>query len=295
MSKSLYETLEVKSDAGADEIKKAFRRLARKYHPDINKAPEAEEKFKEINAAYEILGDEEKRKQYDMYGDSMFGGQNFHDFARGQGAGVDLSEILRQMFGGAGGARGGFGGFGGGGFGFDNSMFGPDLDISARLTIPFETAVQGGTQNVSVGGESVSIRIPAGIQSGETLRVRGKGKEYKGQRGDLLLKLDVAESDRWERKGDDLTVTVSIPLKTALFGGSIAVPSFEKELSMKVPKGVKPGQKLRIKGHGVTNRKTSLKGDLYVKLAVVLPSVDTLDSELVRLMEAKLPERADDA
>lgn len=100
MAKSLYETLGVSENASASEIKKAYRNLAKKYHPDMNKTPEAEEKFKEINAAYEVLGDEEKKAQYDTYGDSMFGGQNFHDFARGQGAGVDLNDILREMFGG---------------------------------------------------------------------------------------------------------------------------------------------------------------------------------------------------
>ena len=100
MSKSLYDTLEVSSSASDAEIKKAYRKLARQYHPDVNKDPKAEEKFKEINAAYEVLSDKEKRSKYDQFGDSMFGGQNFHDFARGQGGNVDLDEILRNIFGG---------------------------------------------------------------------------------------------------------------------------------------------------------------------------------------------------
>ena len=107
MSKSLYETLGVSENASAEEIKKSYRKLARKYHPDINKDESAVDKFKEINAAYEVLSDTDKKAQYDQYGDQMFGGQNFHDFAQGQGGGVDLDEILRQMFGGGGG--GGFG------------------------------------------------------------------------------------------------------------------------------------------------------------------------------------------
>jgi len=110
MSKSLYDTLGVSENASADEIKKAYRKLARKYHPDINKDESAVEKFKEINAAYEVLSDTEKKSQYDQFGDQMFGGQNFQDFARGQGSNVDLDEILRQMFGGGGGFNGG-GGF----------------------------------------------------------------------------------------------------------------------------------------------------------------------------------------
>ena len=119
MAKSLYETLGISENASADEIKKAYRKLARKYHPDINKDPEAQDKFKEINAAYEVLSDPEKKAQYDQFGDSMFGGQNFHDFAQGQGAGVDINDILSQMFGG-GAARSGFSsGFGG----FQNQGF----------------------------------------------------------------------------------------------------------------------------------------------------------------------------
>ena len=106
MAKSLYETLEINENASADEIKKAYRKLARKYHPDVNKDPGAEEKFKELNAAYEVLSDKEKKQQYDQHGDSMFGGQNFHDFARNQGSNVDLDEILRNMFGGGGGCDG---------------------------------------------------------------------------------------------------------------------------------------------------------------------------------------------
>ena len=119
MSKSLYTTLELSPGASEAEIKKAYRRLARQYHPDVNKDPAAEEKFKEINAAYEVLSDKDKKAKYDQYGDTMFGGQNFHDFARGQGGNVDLDEILRSMFGG-----GGAGGFGGGGFGGFGGGFG---------------------------------------------------------------------------------------------------------------------------------------------------------------------------
>ena len=173
MSKSLYETLGVSENASADEIKKAYRKLARKYHPDINKEESAVEKFKEINAAYEVLSDTEKKQQYDQFGDQMFGGQNFHDFARGQGQGVDLDEILRQMFGGGG---GGFGGAGGGFGGFGGGFGGPDLDMQARITVPFMVAIQGGKHNVSANGQSFDIKIPAGIKSGETMRVRGKGK-----------------------------------------------------------------------------------------------------------------------
>ncbi len=289
MSKSLYETLGVSENASADEIKKAYRKLARKYHPDINKDESAVEKFKEINAAYEVLSDPEKKAQYDQYGDQMFGGQNFHDFARGQGQGVDLDEILRQMFGGGGGGfSGGFGGAQGGFGGFGGGFGGPDLDVQARITVPFMTAIQGGKYKINVEGESFDIKIPAGIKSGETLRVRGKGKSYQGQRGDLLIKVEVAESDEYERKGDNLYKTFDVPLKEALFGGKVQVQTPEKEVSLKVPKNTKNGQKFRLKGKGVPDRKTAMRGDLYLIANVVLPDVDSLDPEVRKVLEEKL-------
>jgi len=283
MSKSLYETLGVSESANADEIKKAYRKLARKYHPDINKEESAVDKFKEINAAYEVLSDEQKKSQYDQFGDQMFGGQNFHDFASGQGAGVDLDEILRQMFGGGSfsGAQGGFGGFGGG-FG------GPDLDMQARITIPFMVSVTGGKHHVSTNGQSFDIKIPAGIKSGETMRVRGKGKQYQGQAGDLLIQVEVSNSDAYERKGDNLYKTFDVPLKEALFGGKIAIETPEKEVSLKVPQNTKNGQKFRLKGKGVPDRKTAMKGDLYLVANVVLPDVDNLDTDLKTILEEKL-------
>lgn len=286
MSKSLYETLNVSENASAEEIKKAYRKLARKFHPDINKEESAAEKFKEINAAYEVLSDTDKKAQYDQYGDQMFGGQNFHDFAQGQGGGVDLDEILRQMF--AGGGGGGFGGgFGGAGGGF-GGFGGPDLDMQARITVPFMVSVNGGKHNVSANGQSFDIKIPAGIKSGETMRVRGKGKQYQGQAGDLLIQVEVASSDEYERKGDNLYKTFDVPLKEALFGGKIAIETPEKEVSLKVPKNTKNGQKFRLKGKGVADRKTALRGDLYLVANVVLPDVDTLDDEVKKVLEEKL-------
>ena len=288
MSKSLYETLGVSESASADEIKKAYRKLARKYHPDINKDESAVDKFKEINAAYEVLSDSEKKTQYDQFGDQMFGGQNFHDFARGQGQGVDLDEILRQMFGGGAGASGGFGGFGGGQQGGFGGFGGPDLDMQARIVIPFMTSITGGKHNVSANGQNFDIKIPAGIKSGETMRVRGKGKQYQGQAGDLLIKVDVSASDEYERKADNLYKTFDVPLKEALFGGKIAVNTPEKEVSLKVPTNTKNGQKFRLKGKGVPDRKTAMKGDLYLIANVVLPDVDSLDADLKKVLEEKL-------
>ncbi|MCV6607058.1 MAG: DnaJ domain-containing protein [Campylobacterales bacterium] len=281
--KSLYETLEVSSNSSEDEIKKAYRKLARKYHPDINKAPEAEEKFKEINAAYEVLSDPKKKAQYDQFGDSMFGNQSFHDFAQGQGGfggGMDMEDILSQIFG----QGGGFGGRGGHG-GFNSSFnFGmPDLDITKRVHIDFLTSVQGGTRDV--GG--FDIKIPAGIKEGEKLRVRNKGKSYQGQQGDLILVVSVSGSEEYERDGDNLTKIFQVPLKTALLGGKVTVETLEKDVTLKIPAGIKCGQKFRIKGLGVENRKTKIKGDLHLKANIKLPDLEKLDTEA---LEKLLPE-----
>lgn len=292
MSKSLYTTLEVAPGASEAEIKKAYRKLARQYHPDVNKDPKAEEKFKEINAAYEVLSDKEKRAKYDQYGDSMFGGQNFHDFARGQGGNVDLDDILRNIFGQGGGGfgGGGFGGFGGGagfGGGFGGGM---NLDIDANVTVPFAVAVLGGKHSISLSGESFDIKIPAGIKSGEKLRVRGKGKRAGNQVGDLYLRIDVAVNPEYEREGDNLVKTFNIPLYAALFGGKVSIQTLEKEVTLKVPENTKNGQRFRLKEMGVLNRQSNVRGDLYLKANIVLPPVDKIDADLVDQMKKSLPQ-----
>ncbi|KEA46683.1 cobalamin ABC transporter permease [Campylobacter mucosalis] len=285
MSESLYETLGVSKSASADEIKKAYRRLARKYHPDVNKDPGAEDKFKEINAAYEILSDEKKRAQYDQYGDSMFGGQNFHDFARGSANMGDLNEILKNIFG-SGFSSGGFsGGFRGGFDGFGT----PDLDINAKISIPFDVAVLGGEHNINYDGKSIKVKIPAGINNAEKLRIKGKGKSMMGQTGDLILTVSIEPSNEYERDGDDLIKDALIPLKTMLFGGKFDVKTFKKDVTIKIAPNSKTGTKIRLKGYGVQNRKSGIYGDLYLKTRVLLPNLDELDPKLVELLK-QLPE-----
>lgn len=285
MSDSLYETLGVSKDASSEEIKKAYRRLARKYHPDINKEEGSENKFKEINAAYEILSDEEKRRQYDMRGDSMFGGQNFSDFARSAEGFGDLNDILKNIFG---------GGFGNGGFsGFSTSGFGgfsEDLDVNARLTISFEFAISGGEKQINVGGQSFKIRVPAGVRDGEKLRVKGKGKTSPntGKTGDIILILNVETSSEYEIQGDDLYKKIDITLKTALFGGKIDVKTYKKDVTIKISENTKNGQKIRLKGYGIQNRDSKIYGDLYLEVNVVLPDINELDSEVRKILEEKL-------
>jgi len=278
MAKSLYETLGVSEQSSPDEIKKAYRKLARKYHPDVNKDAEAVDKFKEINAAYEVLSDKKKKDEYDMYGDQIFGGQNFHDFAQNQAGNVDLDELLKNIFGGG----AGFGnGFGGGGI---------DLDQKTSITVPFDVSALGGKHHVSVNNDSFDIKIPAGIKSGETLRVRGKGNASMGQKGDLMIKVEVADSPIFERKENDLYFKLDVPLKEALFGGKVTFStSIHDDTTIKVPENTKNGQKFRVRGKGIVDRKTALQGNLYLTANIILPDVNELDDELKTILEEKLP------
>lgn len=293
MAKSLYDTLEVSESANEAEIKKAYRKLARQYHPDVNKDKGAEDKFKEINSAYEILSDKTKKAQYDAHGDNMFGGQNFHDFSRSHGGGSgDLDEILRSMFSGGGGGFSGFGGssFGGGGFGgYSSGAQQPNLDIETSVTIPFNVSILGGSHSVAVNGERFDIKIPAGVNSGEKMRVKGKGHAQGGRAGDLFLKINVASNPEYIRDGDDLVKKFDVPLYAALFGEKITIQTLEKEIKLKIPQNTKNNQRFRVKEMGAMNRKTKERGNLYLEANIVLPKIEDLDEKLVELMQEKLP------
>ncbi|ALM79068.1 cobalamin ABC transporter permease [Helicobacter pylori] len=291
MSKSLYQTLNVSENASQDEIKKSYRRLARQYHPDLNKTKEAEEKFKEINAAYEILSDEEKRRQYDQFGDNMFGGQNFSDFARSRSTSEDLDDILSSIFG-----RGGFSqrfsqnsqGFSG--FNFSNfSNFAPEnLDMTVALNVSVLDTLLGNKKQVSVNNETFSLKIPIGVEEGEKIRVRNKGKMGQMGRGDLLLQIHIEEDEIYRREKDDIIQTFDLPLKTALFGGKIEIATWHKTLTLTIPPNTKAMQKFRIKEKGIKNRKTSHVGDLYLQARLILPKTETLSNELKALLEKEL-------
>ncbi len=287
MSKSLYDILDVPETASQSEIKKAYRKLARQYHPDINKSPDAEEKFKEINGAYEILSDEKKRSQYDQFGDSMFGGQDFSNYSRSHND-IDLDEIFKSFFGGgAGGFGGGRGNFGGGFGGFQQER---NLDIEQKIFITFRTSLVGGKESIRLrNGESVDINIPQGIRDGEKLRLKGRGEKSGGRIGDLFLIVNIQPHPDYVVDGDDITKTVQLPLHTALFGGEISVETLQKDVKIKIPAGVKNGQKFRIRDGGLYNRKSKITGNLYLKVEVILPKIDTLDPTLVKIMEDKLP------
>jgi len=286
MGKSLYEILGVSENATQSEIKKAYRKLARKYHPDVNKSPDAEEKFKEINGAYEILSDEKKRQQYDQFGDQMFGNQNFQDYSRTHQGDINLDEIFKQFFG---------EGFGGGHSHFSHSGFGGfyqdrNLDVEQNIYIPFRVSLIGGKERIHLrDGSSVEINIPKGIRDGEKLRLKGRGEKERGRVGDLFLKVNVQPHPDYKVDGDDIIKNLDISLHTAFFGGEITAETLQKNIKIKIPQGVKIGQKFRIRGGGLYNRKTKTTGDLYLKVNVTLPKIEDLDPSLVKIMRDKLP------
>ncbi len=188
------------------------------------------------------------------------------------------------MFGGG----GGFGrsGFSQGGFGGFSE---PDLDTNAQITIPFDVAILGGKQHITLNSDSFDVKIPEGIEDGQKIRAKGRGKSYQGQRGDLILKINVAKSPDYERNGDTLIKSFDLPLKTALFGGKVEVKTIHKDITLKVPQNTKQNQRFRVKELGVLNRKAGIKGDLYLKANIVLPKIEDLDEDLVKILEEKLP------
>lgn len=150
----------------------------------------------------------------------------------------------------------------------------------------------GGEHKINLNGDSLKVKIPNGINNGEKLRIKGKGKSARsGETGDLILTVNIESSDEYERDGDDLYKEVEIPLKTMLFGGKMNVATLQKDVTIKIAENSKSGQKIRLKGYGVKNRKSGLYGDLYLKTKVLLPDANSLDEDLIKIMKEKLPER----
>lgn len=290
----LYDVLGVDEDASKDEIKKAYRKLARKYHPDRNPDdPNAEEKFKEIQEAYSILSDDEKRQQYDTqrrfggagggrgsWGQPGRGGANVH-FEQGGfdevfGGRGGLGDIFERFFGGrSGGARtqDPFRQRRGGGQRRRGQGRGGQ-DIETKLRLSFEEALQGGRKQVELPtGESIRLNIPQGVRNGYKIRLRGRGQAGPtGERGDLYVKFDVGEHPRFDRKGDDIYLTETIGVFDALFGTERRIPTpYGQRIKLTVPAGTQPGEKLRLKGQGVKSEDE--RGDLYVEVDVDIPEL----------------------
>ena len=318
-----YETLGVTKESTQDEIKKAYRKLARKNHPDVNPGNKgAEDKFKQISEAYDILGDEKKRAEYDTLGqqqfyDQGFGGQGYQrpDFSAGYG----FEDIFGDLFGGR--ARTQGGGFDprtafGGGRGFRT---GPQRggNLSYRLTIGFRDAINGtettldfdrATACSSCGGqgfdpssggpclacggrgqtstrEKIKTRIPAGVDTGQKVRLAGKGQPGSsgGPPGDLFLEIEVAPDPVFTRKGRDLYVDTNVNLFDAVLGGKIEAPTLSGRASLKIPAGTQTGGKFRLKGQGVPKTKGKPAGDLYVTVKVIIPK--DLSAEALEMFE----------
>jgi curved DNA-binding protein len=270
-----YELLGVKKGATDDEIKKSYRKLAMKFHPDRNPGnKQAEDKFKQISEAYAVLTDTEKKRQYDMFGDQKFH-QNFsqEDIFRGADfrniftdAGFDGSDIFSRIFGSGFGGGPGRGGFGGG---FSaGSAKGQDLEYA--VTISFNDAFKGAERHVSFrmndgSSRELTIKIPAGVREGGKLRVAGKGANspYGGQPGDLYVVISVAPHPTYSRTGNDIESKISLKLSDALLGCSKDIETLDGSKKIKVPAGVKPGTKIRLKGLGFPQPGKSERGDFY--------------------------------
>ena len=304
-----YEVLGVQRGASAAAIKSAFRKLAKKHHPDANaNDPKAAERFAEVNSANEILGDEAKRKQFDRgeidaegkprfqgfpgggaRGASPGGGFEQYSFRSG-GAGGGMGgggfeDILNSMFGGAaaGGARGRRAG-GPQSFEFDTSTFtAPDLDLSVAMTVSLEESVKGGEKRVRLpSGKELNVKIPAGVTSGQQIRLKGQGDSAPGHRpGDLLITVTVAPHPFFKIDGNDLRVDLPVTLYEAVLGGKVRVPTLGGAVELSIPKNTSSGRTFRLKGKGLP--KAGAPGDLFVTTRIILP--DGNDAELEALMQ----------
>lgn len=283
-----YQILGVSKQAGDDEIKKAYRKLAVKYHPDHNQGDKkAEEKFKELSEAYAVLGDKEKRRQYDAYGHTEFRQQYSRDDIFRN---FDFGDIFGEFgFGGRGGRASRYswddpaGGyeqfFGNFGYGGRQPRRQKGADISYDLHINLHDVVFGAEKliafNTDDGVTKVTAKIPAGMKSGKKLRLAGKGHPSPngGQTGDLLVKVIVEPHPRFIREGDDLIMDIRIKPTESLLGTEKIIETLDgKALNLKVPAGTSSQAKLRIRGHGVTRMKSGVRGDLFVRVLIDMPS-----------------------
>jgi DnaJ-class molecular chaperone len=301
-----YEVLGVPRGASAAAIKSAYRKLAKKHHPDSNKNdPKAAERFSEINSANEIIGDEDKRKQFDRgeidaEGKPRFqgfpggdprgraggpGGFESYSFRTGGGpggaGGAGFEEILNSMFGGA--ARGGRPGGGSRTFEFDTGGIGLDLDLNVAMTVSLEDAVNGGEKRVRLPtGKELSVKIPAGVTAGQQIRLKGQGETAPGHPpGDLLITVSIAPHPFFKLDGSDLRIDLPITLYEAVLGGKVRVPTLGGAVELSIPKNTSSGRTFRLKGKGLP--KSGGSGDLFVTTRIILP--DGNDSELEALMQ----------
>jgi curved DNA-binding protein len=312
--KDYYQVLGVPKNASEKEIKQAFRKLARKHHPDVNPGDRgAEQKFKEINEAHEVLSDPEKRRKYDQLGSNWKqyeqyargpspggfggfrvdfegpggGGGGFSDFFKTFfGGGIDLEDLFGQARGG--GSRSARRERSGRGFGATPEA---GRDVSAVVEVTLEEAHQGTTRRMSIeggpGAEAFDVRIPPGVKEGSRVRVSGKGeKSYGGASGDLYLEVKIKPHSLYRREGDDLYVDVPVTFAEAALGAEIEVPTLSGRARIRVPAGSQTGRLMRLKGKGMPPLKAGERGDLFAKLVVVVPKeLQPRELELVKELQ----------
>ena len=300
-----YEILGVARNASADDLKKAYRKLARKNHPDMNPGDKAAEaRFKEVQEAYDVLSDQDKRRTYDQFGRAAFGaggapgaGQRGFRWSTRGGAGspfeqfdfggIDLGKIFGAMGGGAGGQ-----------FDFGEEYARADRrgqraagrDVETEITIPFTVAAQGGQIDVEVNGKSIRVKIPPGIDDGEKIRLKEQGEPGPGGRaGDLYIVPRVAPHPLFERRGKDIVLKLPLTVTEAALGTKVDVPTIDGTVTLTVPAGTSSGQRLRVRGKGIAKRGDS-RGDQFVEIKIVLPAkIDAESKELLKQFGERNP------
>lgn len=295
MAQDPYAELGVSRGAGADEIRKAFRKLAKQLHPDKNPGDKAaEERFKRVSGAFDILGDPEKKAKFDRGEIDAGGRETMRGFGGGgpfQGGagpggfgarfeGADFEDILGEVFG----SRGGFGG---GGRRFNAR----GADLRARLEIDLEEAIRGAVKRITFGdGRTLEVTIPKGAAEGQVLRLKGQGQPGRGAaNGDALVELVIRPHPLYRREGEDLHMDLPVSVPDAVLGAKIDAPTPDGTVSLTVPKGSNSGAVLRLKGRGAVEPASGRRGDLFARLIVTLP--ETPDPELERFAERWRQER----
>jgi len=301
MAKDPYTVLGVAKDAKDGDIQKAFRRQAKKFHPDLNPGDKkAEDRFKELNTAYDIVGDATKRARYDrgeidasgteirtnpfarggagtggFRGGFQGGGPQGGGFNPGGGAQGFAFEDLGDLFGGIfGGGRAGGPGAGARGPAFQGD------DARYNLEVDFLDAVRGAKKRLTLpSGKALDVNIPAGISDGQTIRLKGQGEHGAGKAGDALIEVKVREHPLFKRDGNDIRIELPISLQESVLGGKVEVPTIHGSVSMSLPKGTNTGRTMRLKGQGIAAGKNSPAGDQYIKLMVVMPPGNNAELE----------------
>ena len=293
-----YKVLGVDSKASQADIRKAYRKLAKKYHPDVNSSdPNAKQRFQEINEANAVLSDPEKRKKYDEYGENWrhadefeaqrrqysgggFGGFDFGgfggfgDFSRSAGNTGGFSDFFENLFG------------GGRGFsGFKGNSDATGQDMQTEMSLSLREAAHTHKRVVNINGNSIRLTIPAGIANGQKIRLKGQGAAsvQGGERGDLYITFRIEPDAHFTRNGNDLYTTQSVDLYTMLLGGEVIVPSLTGNAKVNIKPGTQPDSKLRLRGKGMPEyKKAGIYGDLIITLKVVLPTLNEKQKEMLK-------------